>query len=88
MLTKINLDYRSLVVLAENGFQQIIFDSSIVAGSSSCPFSFFEVNMCESSMKDSIPLTKLENIPKYLKHGHRGRGGGGGQRSTSGNFAC
>ena len=63
-ITKINLHYRSLAVLTENGFQQIIFDSSIVAGSSSRPFTFFEVNMCESNMKVSITF---DQVRKYLK---------------------
>jgi len=59
-----NLHYRSLPVLAETGFLKSNFDSSIVPGSS---FPLFEVNMCESNMKDSIRLTKLENIKKYLQ---------------------
>ena len=68
-ITKINLHYRSLAVLAENGFQQIIFDSSIVAGLSSRPFTFFEVNMCESNMKDKISQTQsISKKPKKIEN--------------------
>ena len=64
-ITKINLHYRSLADLTENGFQQIIFDSSIVAGSSSRPFTFFEVNMCESNMKVSITFDLKVSQNRY-----------------------
>ena len=65
-ITKINLHYRSLAVLTENGFQQIIFDSSIVAESSSRPFTFFEVNMCESNMKVSITFDQVKKISQSI----------------------